>query len=57
MSHLKRLILISFFSQIVACGQKGALVITEKSSPDKTVPLTKQLPAEKPLPDKQEKPE
>jgi len=29
MSALKRIILLAFFSQLFACGQKGALVLPE----------------------------
>lgn len=42
MSHLKRLILLAFFSLLVACGQKGALILEEESSPDKEVSVLQQ---------------
>ncbi len=42
MFHIKRLILLAFFSQLVACGQKGALILADKEIPVKNNPPPKQ---------------
>jgi len=42
MSQLKRLILLVFFCQLVACGQKGALLLVEDNSPDEQASPTQQ---------------
>ncbi len=42
MSQLKRLILLVFFCQLVACGQKGALLLIEDNYPDEQAPPTQQ---------------
>ena len=46
MSHLKRLILLVFFCLLVACGQKGALVLPDKDSQKKDTQPSEQPAAE-----------
>ncbi len=48
MSHLKRLILIALFSQLIACGQKGALTLADQEVPPADTPPPKQQPEKPP---------
>ncbi len=42
MSHLKRLILLAFIYQLLACGQKGPLVLDDKEIVIETKPPLEQ---------------
>ena len=49
MQTVKKLLLMLFMTQVVACGQKGALYLPEANKPDIDIPETKrpEVPDEK----------